>query len=53
MLASVTKVESDVHKDTLKRLLRKSDVNIMGKVCSMMHHVMLYHVILCRTVKLH
>jgi len=50
MLAAVTKIESDVHRDTVRRLLRKSDVNIKGKVCttpascdliaSLMYHVM-------------
>lgn len=43
MLAAVTKIESDVHRDTLKRLLRKSDVNIAGKVCNVMLDHVIHH----------
>jgi len=45
MLAAVTKIESDSHKAALRRLLRKSDVNLQGKVgvslCDVMDHVIL------------
>jgi len=40
MLAAVTKIESDSHKATLRRLLRKSDVNLQGKVG--VHHVLMF-----------